>query len=158
MQAFRKKYDPLWNTLAPHITLVFPFDTITENEVIDHLNSVASKTQAFQIHLNDFMKSFDDYLFLIPTEGREKMHDLHDKLYTKVLLPHLRTDIPFIPHITIGLFRKKDSQFQEKLYNVALVEAKTVGFEFRCTFDAMSLIQGDGLAPAKIIKTFEFAS
>lgn len=156
LQTFRKKYDPLWNILNPHITLMFPFDNFGKEEIINHLQYVASKTKVFQININDFMKSFDDYFFLIVTEGKEKIYELHDELYTKAFLPYLRTDIPFIPHMTIGLFRTKDNQFQEALYNEALAEAKKMNFDFTCMFSEMSLIQGDGLTPAKVIKIFEF--
>jgi 2'-5' RNA ligase len=39
---------------------------------------------------------------LIPDEGMSMMVKLHSALYTNLLAEHLRLDIPFIPHITIG--------------------------------------------------------
>ena len=34
--------------------------------------------------------------------GKEKIEELHDKLYTGPLLQFFRTDIPYIPHVTVG--------------------------------------------------------
>lgn len=33
------------------------------------------------------------------------MTRLHDRLYAGVLAPHLRRDIPYRPHLTVGRFR-----------------------------------------------------
>ena len=38
---------------------------------------------------------------------------LHDRLYAGRLRVHLRSDIPFVPHITVGTFR--DSQTAARL-------------------------------------------
>jgi 2'-5' RNA ligase len=42
------------------------------------------------------------YVFLVPDQGNAEISLLHDRLYTGVLRPHLRLDLPYIPHITIG--------------------------------------------------------
>lgn len=34
--------------------------------------------------------------------GKEKIEELHDRLYTGHLLQFFRTDIPYIPHVTVG--------------------------------------------------------
>lgn len=156
LQVFRKKYDPLWNILDPHITMVFPFSGISEEQIVQHLETIAKHIQPFQINMNGFMKSFDDYLFLLVNGGKEKVFVLHDKLYTGILSSYLRSDIPFIPHITLGLFRTTANQFEKELYTKAYAEAETLGLDIHCIFNNMSLIKGDGLTPAKIIQSFDF--
>jgi 2'-5' RNA ligase len=42
------------------------------------------------------------HVFLVPDEGRGEIATLHDQLYQGVLRPHLRTDIPFTPHMTVA--------------------------------------------------------
>ena len=68
-----------------------------------------------------------------------------------LLAPYLSTDISFVPHVTLGYFGTKDATFDEKLYNKAYAEAQD--FDITCEFDAISVIKGDGLTPAKIVKT-----
>jgi 2'-5' RNA ligase len=38
----------------------------------------------------------------VPDEGFSQIVRLHDQLYGSILAPHLRLDLPFIPHITVG--------------------------------------------------------
>ena len=42
------------------------------------------------------------YVFLVPDEGYSRISLLHDQLYTGLLQPFLRLDLPFTPHMTIG--------------------------------------------------------
>ncbi len=50
---------------------------------------------------------FDDsaYVFLVPDEGYSGISLLHDRLYTGILQPSLRLDVPFIPHIRVGTLK-----------------------------------------------------
>jgi len=41
-------------------------------------------------------------VFLVFAEGGNAITELHDHLYAGALHPHLRDDIPFVPHITIA--------------------------------------------------------
>ena len=42
------------------------------------------------------------HVLLIPGEGSVEIVNLHDQLYRGVLQAHLRANIPFVPHITVG--------------------------------------------------------
>jgi hypothetical protein len=44
------------------------------------------------------------HVFLVPDQGFSQIVRLHDALYTDLLAPALRLDLPFIPHITIGAY------------------------------------------------------
>lgn len=153
---FREKYDPSQHTIPPHVTLISPFSTISENQVIQHIETVTKTTNPFQIHLNGLVKSFDDCLFLLVKEGKQEIVKLHEKLYSGILAPYLQNDPPFMPHITLGLFRKKNNVFDKNLYDKAYKEAKKMNIDITCIFNNVSLIQGDGQSPSRVVKTFDF--
>lgn len=44
------------------------------------------------------------HVFILPEEGHEELHALHDRLYDGVFSRHLRTDVPFVPHVTVGAY------------------------------------------------------
>jgi 2'-5' RNA ligase len=45
------------------------------------------------------------HTFLVPDEGFSAIAKLHDRLYTSLLAPYRRPEIPFVPHITVGKAR-----------------------------------------------------
>ncbi len=47
------------------------------------------------------------HTFLIPSEGYQAIINLHYTLYSDNLASELRADIPFIPHLTIGMSQRK---------------------------------------------------
>lgn len=155
IEAFREKYDPMFGIISPHVTMVFPFKDLEEQAVTQHVEQVITKREPFSIHLHGFTKSFDQYLFLLIAEGKEEMYDLHDQLYTNILAPQLRTDIPFIPHLTLGFFQNEKNELKKDLYDKALREAEELNLDFHTSFDTLTLIKGDGIKPAQIIHTFE---
>lgn len=146
INAFREKYDPNSRIIPPHITIVSPFSEISESQLIEHVEKVTKDIKSFSIRLTGLTKTFDDCLFLLVKEGKEKIINLHDQLYSGILTPYLPTDYPFIPHITLGYFGAKD----HNLYK----EAEKASFDLSCAFDTVSVIKGDGLTLAKIIRTF----
>ncbi|KXH70099.1 MAG: hypothetical protein AM326_04545 [Candidatus Thorarchaeota archaeon SMTZ-45] len=104
IQELRRKYDPYSNVIAPHITLVFPTPEMDRAVVVNHVMEIVRDFAPFTIRLKRLTKSFDNWLFLCVEQGSERIIGLHDRLYTGVLEQHLRTDIPYIPHIGLGLF------------------------------------------------------
>lgn len=154
VQEFRKKYDPQWEIIAPHITIVFPLADLSEESIVTHIEKVTKTIKPFEIRLRGFMKSFDHCLFLLIQEGKEEIIALHDQLYTDSFASYLRSDIHFIPHMTIGYFATKDDQLKRELYEEALAEATSIDFDIVCQFNSISLIKGDAITPAKLVKTF----
>jgi 2'-5' RNA ligase len=150
---FRKKYDANWQIIPLHITIVSPILDIPENQLIQHVTTIIKDVKPFSIHLTGLTKTFDDCLFLLVREGNDEIMNLHDKLYSGILAPYISIDISFVPHITLGYFGKKDTTIDEKLYNKAYAEAQDLDFDSTCEFDAISVINGDGITPAKIVKT-----
>lgn len=100
---FRRKHDPRVEVTRPHVTLLFPIgDSIDEKKLINHITKVLKDWKAFHISLAGVTKSWDNYIFLTVSSGKEQVIKLHDALYTGMLSKYLREDIEFIPHVTIG--------------------------------------------------------
>ncbi len=108
IQAIRSKHDPLYFSLIePHVTFVFPTENITEAELIEHVHArtagLAPLEAVFRCAvLGD--ASFQDHAhaFFMPDEGFSQIVQMHDRLYTGILRPELRHDLPFFPHIAFA--------------------------------------------------------
>ncbi|CAH2463990.1 MULTISPECIES: 2'-5' RNA ligase family protein [Bacillus] len=103
IESMREKYDPLFGLIPPHITIVFPFESSVSNDDLKlHILNVSKGIHTIEIEFASRISSEGDYLFLEVERGKEKIEELHDRLYTGPLLQFLRTDIPYIPHVTVG--------------------------------------------------------
>ena len=136
IDALRRKYDPQVDLISPHITLLFPVpDSIGESSLVSHLEHVLSHSPSFPIHLRGLEQSANHYLFLVLQEGRPEAIDLHDRIYTGMLAPFLRTDLPYSPHITLGSFGDAE------LCSQALREAERNTLDFECLLDRVHLVK-----------------
>ncbi|MEM9657041.1 MAG: 2'-5' RNA ligase family protein [Planctomycetota bacterium] len=108
IQSVRKQYDPLfYNVIAPHFTLVFPTEAVSQQALSAHVARIAAAQQPFQFTFRCAIvgdPAFMDHAhaFLIPDEGFSDVVRLHDRLYTDVLTSELRLDLPFIPHVGVA--------------------------------------------------------
>jgi 2'-5' RNA ligase len=113
MESFRREHDlPYRDVVAAHFTLVFGCKTIPVPEYSNHISAVASQWQSVHFSCRYAMLGADDfddsaYVFLVPDEGYSGISLLHDRLYTGILGPLLRLEVPFIPHITIGTLKDR---------------------------------------------------
>lgn len=138
IEGFRKKYDPFAGSLKPHIPFMFPLpcSEVEETKLTEHVETVSRSWEPFPIQVKGFTKSWDNWLLLTLKKGNKNAIALHDELYTGILSPYLRKDIEYVPHIGMGLFVKKDAEynvldpkrleFDAKLYSQALKEAKSL--------------------------------
>jgi len=65
------------------------------------------------------------YVYLVPDEGYSGISRLHDALYSGPLSSHLRLDIPFVPHITLGASADRNSA--KRLCDKLNVSGLTIG-------------------------------
>ncbi|HEV3239333.1 MAG TPA: 2'-5' RNA ligase family protein [Casimicrobiaceae bacterium] len=113
MQAFRQEHDlPYRDVVDAHFTMVFGSKTIDLPQYTQHVATIAAKSRPVSFSCRYAMLGKDDfddsaYVFLVPDEGYSAISLLHDGLYTGPLMPLLRLDIPFIPHITIGTLKDR---------------------------------------------------
>ena len=146
--AFRRAHDPTVDLIQPHLTLVFPVPaSIGRDAFSDHVRGVVSETPRFDIRLRGLETSWDHWLFLLVTEGREEVVALHDALYTGILRPYLRTDLPYVPHVGLGRFVQgsdarglldlRPRSLDAARFEEALHEAEAMNLDHRCRVGAV---------------------
>jgi 2'-5' RNA ligase len=113
IQQYRRINDELhYEVVDPHFTLVFPVRGAVEEEFINEIEIQSQGVGKIEFEITRAIvcnDAFQDFYheFLVPGKGYSEIIHLHDKLYAGSLLPHMRKDIEFIPHISIG--NSKDS-------------------------------------------------
>ncbi len=113
IQTIRVQYDvDNYNLIKPHFTFFFPCSDIDQNDLLNHVKKCAGGTESIPFKIgatkvNPDISGERWYLFLVPDEGYEKIVKIHDTLYTGILADRLRQDIPYVPHITIGVFNSE---------------------------------------------------
>ena len=128
IQAVRERFDPLANYIAPHITLVFPFESVLSTEELKaHLSYSLAGMKQFAVSLSGVTGDFrDGYLFLNVKQGNDSIIDLHDRLYSGVLEPFLFRKVTYCPHITVGRVEEPSA------FDLALEELA----DFQASFEA----------------------
>lgn len=101
--SYRKRYDPHYNLVPPHLTLAGPFE-VTEKiaeRIAGHLRKVAGKFSPFQINIPKF-SAFKPVknVICMKVEPTKEILGLRNEICS--LIPRIKDDNSFIPHITIG--------------------------------------------------------
>jgi 2'-5' RNA ligase len=128
ISSFRRRHDPQASRIGVHFTLVFPVEA-SPSDVSSEIADVAKSTGPirFAIRRSEIMRDAfgnGSHVFLVPDEGATEIATLHDCLYAGVLRPHLRSDIAFVPHMTIGA--APDSSGAERAADELDVPARVV--------------------------------
>ena len=111
IQSYRRENDSLlYKVVDPHFTVIFPLNEMAKNEFVDEIYRQSEGLRPIDFEINKTILHKDPieefyYEFLVPEKGYENIINMHDKLYSEKLLPFLRNDIEYIPHITIGKSR-----------------------------------------------------
>lgn len=109
VESIRANHDPQAADLAAHFTLVFPAD-VAPGDLAVEVAAAAGSAAPIPFVIRCAKAVRDAFgrggrVFLVPHEGADEITTLHDRLYSGVLRPHLREDIPFVPHITVAAGR-----------------------------------------------------
>lgn len=116
IEEIRKKYDPLYKFIRPHITLVFPFESeYLQDEIDVHIRSKLKGIKPFEVIMSEITGTVNNDLFLNVKKGNDEIIRIHDLLYTDILEPFRDRRYTYTPHITVGRFADK-----EDLTNVLL--------------------------------------
>ena len=113
LDTLRREFDPTFSLMPPHVTLVFPVSTseLSLRVMKQHVAHIARTTEGFPAHMRETQLSWDNYLYLIAQEGATNFIELHNALYGGVLAQHLRSELPYMPHITLGHLAKPTENF-----------------------------------------------
>src|SRR5712692_8482767 len=87
--SLRRRFDPLVDVIAAHITVVFPFDSDLDlAELRDHVARAARGCEPFPIRLQGITSVQDSYLFLNVTLGKERLVELYERPFSGPLQPY----------------------------------------------------------------------
>jgi 2'-5' RNA ligase len=135
VETIRKKYDPASKKFISHITLAFPFGNVNQKKLYKHIKDSLRNIKPFKIELKGIRHSKKEYyLYLLVKRGRKEILKIHKKLYSNLITKWLRKDIPYIPHITLGIFKT------EKGINAAIKELKNKKLEIKTKINKIYLL------------------
>ncbi|MGL4774041.1 MAG: 2'-5' RNA ligase family protein [Clostridium sp.] len=135
----RDKFDPLASHVAPHVTLVFPFESdIEAGELRSHLEQVLSEFSPFKLILSGItpVVSHGNYLFLGLKEGQDVIKKIHSSLYTGILkefFPPWLEDGSYLPHMTVGMINNTED------YEKAIFETRDINDVFETVVERISV-------------------
>jgi 2'-5' RNA ligase len=151
LNRFREKYDPSYPVYREHMPLLhFIPASVTFESLDQHLTRVLSPWKPFEVHFSGLFKSWDHWLLLGVCEGSGKVRELHKQIYTGILKPFLREDLPFEPHIGLGLFAQNDYDpfaparvgLKVEEYEIANHEVNSLDLDFWSEVKILDLIRG----------------
>jgi 2'-5' RNA ligase len=106
IEEIRKKYDPLYTKVNPHVTLVFPFTSdITTERLKEHVTSKVKDLKLFTLQLSGISGGNNGFLFLNVKRDKDVLVELHKRLYEGILseyYPNFLKTYTYSPHITVG--------------------------------------------------------
>lgn len=153
LDRIRRKYDPTFDLIRPHVPVVFPVpESVGKERLLAHLDAVAGRSRLFPARFRGFAKTPDHWLYLKVEEGSADFVQLFESSYTGPLAEFRRHDVEFVPHVGLGLFVKKDtrydmsatptaSAFDESSYQRALKEARAEEIDLRATVSSLDLVE-----------------
>ena len=153
IQKQRSRYDQyLFQIVNPHFTIVFPVNDVTEPEFSQIVESCSNGIKRIEFEIKQVV-AHEDLLtgkflqFLIPEMGNDEIVQLHDQLYSGELKRHLRKDIPYIPHITIG------SHDDMKACRQAVAQINATNFQIHGTIDTLNIVafENNKITPVKTV-------
>ncbi len=164
---FRNKYEPYSFLIEDHIPLIYPVpDSIGEEGISKHIENVLNDWNPFEIHISGFEKTVDHWLMLILKKGNDLVIRLHDQLYQDILASYLQKDLPYVPHVGLGLFSKEAYDFNnptaeltldQERYQDALAELKQMELDFHRTIDNLTLVRvNDDFTKCWDVRDFPF--
>ena len=107
----RARFDPLANLIAPHITLLFPFESpMSDAQLQSVLRDALCEVKPFVLELRGVGRRSDAYghwLFLRVTEGAEALRRIR-RLLLDAGLPQTDANALYMPHLTLGRLPTKE--------------------------------------------------
>jgi 2'-5' RNA ligase len=135
--------------VAAHLTLVFPFPTaLSALQIETHVRKVAAGWPPIPVSFRTVRGDANEFVFLMAGRGAAAIAQLHDKLYARSLLPHLRRDLPYEPHITLA------RQPEPARFEAALADAgASLRGEFSAVLRDVTLLAVGGDGKIELLKT-----
>jgi 2'-5' RNA ligase len=139
VENFRREYDPVAGDVPAHLTFVFPFSTtLTSVQVASHVKRIVCKWPPLPVGFRDVEGLLDTFVLLMVRERDEAVTHLHDKLYEGVMAPHLKRELTYTPHVTLG--RCKEAIDFAPMYDAANAKFGR-GREWHCVLRELAVLQ-----------------
>jgi hypothetical protein len=109
IDAFRSLHDAhARSVIGPHFTLLFACAEEDETAYRWHVQAAVEDTGVIPFCCRYAMLGATHHdesasIYLVPDEGFSQISLLHDRLYRGLMARHLRLDLPYLPHISIGM-------------------------------------------------------
>lgn len=153
VDAFRREHDPFASLIDEHVTLLFPVPA-DEREVLEHARAVAGDVPPFDLHVTGVRKTWDHWLYLAMDEGRGRIVELHERLYSGPMAAFRRHDLPFEPHIAIGYFGRgpydpldpTPVELEERAFERARARVEGLGVDEWRRVEALTVVRLDRAA------------
>ncbi|TCS94685.1 2'-5' RNA ligase family protein [Hazenella coriacea] len=133
--SYRKRYDPHYRLIPPHITLKekFSAEEADLEEIVNKLEAVATKTSPFTISFNkvSHFHPTSPTIYLVP-DYSEPLIELHQKIADR--FDPVDSPYDFIPHLTIG-----QKMLEDELHDV-YASARMTKFELETKIDRFHLL------------------
>ncbi|QDP42118.1 YjcG family protein [Radiobacillus deserti] len=134
--SFRKRYDPHYALIPPHVTLKEPFELEEDqiNDLIQELKEIAKHTSPFKLEIKK-VSSFSPVTntIYLKVEPVPELMKLNERLHSGNVLPQEQT-YSFVPHITIAQKLSHDE------YSDVFGSLKMQEFNFEQTVDRFQLM------------------
>ena len=139
IEVFRRRFDPMADSLPAHVTLVFPFPTnLTVIQLAAHIRRIVGNWPSLPVSFRDIEGILDEFIFLMVRDRADAIVALHDKLYRGILKAYLRDDIPYLPHVTLGRATGNPSRSTyQAMHDTAALE---VTGEWRCVLRELAIV------------------
>jgi 2'-5' RNA ligase len=141
LQRLRAARDP--DKSAPHITLVFPGSLLSPQDFAAEVRERAKGVKQIKFRLCSAVVVSDPqveafHVFLVPDQGSGAITRLHNRLHTGKLASIMRTDITFLPHVTVA-----SAHSWADAYKLA-TQLNAEDFSIAGTIDKLEVHQRDG--------------
>lgn len=101
--SYRKRYDPHYALIPPHLTLKSAFEATEEQakEMSQRLSKIAEKNSLFRLRVLKISSFYPvNNVIYLKVEKTKELENLYNDLHTEFI--NEKPEYSFVPHITIG--------------------------------------------------------
>lgn len=103
VNSYRKRYDPNYSLIPPHLTLVYPFEASEADikEIVHQLEAITTNCQPFNLSVLK-VSSFQpvNNVIYLKIDSNEGLKTLHKQLHNN--LKDAQVEFSYVPHITLA--------------------------------------------------------
>ncbi|WP_019240545.1 MULTISPECIES: YjcG family protein [Bacillus] len=103
VNSYRKRYDPHYSLIPPHLTLVYPFETSEANvrEIVKQIEDITTNSQLIDLNILK-VSSFQpvNNVIYLKVDANESLEALQKQLHNNVT--DTEEEYSYVPHITLA--------------------------------------------------------